>query len=48
MVMYLAAWPTLSMFHKADLSKSFYNGAEEYERLLSDMEIDVIQPVRPF
>ncbi len=52
--MHLAAWPTLSSrFHKADLSESLYNGAEEYKRLLSGIEIDVlnhkvVRPVKPF
>jgi hypothetical protein len=51
---YLAAWPTLSSrLHKADLSESFCNEAEEYKRLLSDIEIDVlnrkvVRPVKPF
>jgi hypothetical protein len=49
-----AAWPTLSSrLHKADLSESFYNEAEEFMRLLSDIEIDVLnrkgeRPVKPF
>ena len=52
--MHLAAWPTLSSrFHKADFSESFYIGAEEDNRLLSGIEIDVlnlkvVRPVRPF
>ena len=51
---YLVAWPILSSrFHKADLSESYYNGAEEYKRLLSDIEIDLLnfkveRPVKPF
>ena len=51
---HLVAWPTLSSrFHKADLSESFYNGAEEYKRLFSDIEIDVlnrkvVRLVKPF
>ena len=51
---YLVAWPILSSrFHKADLSESLYNGAEEYKRLLSDIEINVlkremVRPVKPF
>ena len=51
---HLAAQPTLSSrFHKANLSESFYIGAEEYKRLLSDIEIDVlnlkvVRPEKPF
>jgi len=52
--MHLVAWSTLSLrFHKADLLESFYIGAEEYRRLLSDIEIDMLnrrveRPVKPF
>ena len=52
--MLLAAWPTLSSrFLKADFLESFYIGGEKYERLLDDIEIDVlnrkvVRPVKPF
>jgi len=52
--MLLAAWPTFSSrFHKADFLESFYIGGEKYERLLDDIEIDVlnrkvVRPVKPF
>ncbi len=54
MCAHLDTWPTLSSrFHKADLSESFYIGAEEYKRFLYDIKIDVLnlqveQSVKPY